>query len=94
MKNELLMNGQKSKTGKGSTGVWLEKARKYAKTHATKHIFVTTDNVLAAVGTPMGKHGSSSIGAIFRNGMFTKVGYTPSTRPSSHRREIGVWRLK
>ena len=83
---------RKSKTSHSSTGVWLEKARKYAKTHAAKHTFVTSDNVLAAVGSPTGQSGS--IGSIFRNGMFTKVGYTPSTRPSSHRREIGVWRLR
>ena len=83
---------RKSKTSHSSTGVWLEKARKYAKTHAAKHTFVTTDNVLAAVGEPT--NGGSTTGAIFRNGMFTKVGYTPSTRPSCHRRAIGVWRLK
>ena len=83
---------RKSKMGGSSSKVWLEKARTYAKTHAAKHTFVTSDNVLAAVGSPTGQSGS--IGSIFRNGMFTKVGYTPSTRPSSHRREIGVWRLR
>ena len=91
MKND---SKRKSKTSGGSTRVWLEKARKYAKTHATKHTFVTSDNVLAEVGSPTGQSGAGSVGAIFRNGMFTKVGYTPSTRPSSHRREIGVWRLR
>ena len=89
MKND---SKQKSRTKGSSNGVWLEKARKYARTHATKHTFVTSDNVLAGVGSPTGQSGS--IGSIFRNGMFTKVGYTPSTRPSSHRREIGVWRLR
>ncbi len=83
---------RKSKTSGSSTRVWLEKARKYATAHAAKHTFVTTDNVLAAVGEST--NGGSITGAIFRNGMFTKVGYTPSTRPSCHRREIGVWRLK
>ena len=91
MKND---STRKSKTSGGSTRVWLEKARKYAKTHATKHTFVTSDNVLAEVGSPTGQSGAGSVGAIFRNGMFTKVGYTPSTRPSCHRREIGVWRLR
>ena len=91
MKND---STRKSKTKGSSTGVWLEKARKYATTHATRHTFVTSDNVLAGVGSPTGQGGSSSIGAIFRNGMFTKVGYTPSTRPSCHRREFGVWRLR
>ena len=89
MKND---SKRQSKTGRSATRVWLEKARTYAKRHATKHTFVTTDNVLAAVGEPA--NGGSTTGAIFRNGMFTKVGYTPSTRPSCHRREIGVWRLK
>jgi len=83
---------QKSKTREGSNGAWLEKARKCAKTYATKHTFVTSDNVLAVVGSPPGQTGL--VGSIFRNGLFIKAGYTPSIRPSAHRREIGVWRLR
>ena len=92
MKNESNRKAKTNKRPKSTNGVWLEKARKYAQTHAIKHSFVTSDNVLAVVGAPTGQSGS--IGSIFRNGLFTKVGYTPSTRPSSHRREIGVWRLR
>jgi len=75
-----------------SNGLWLEKARQYAAMHASKHTFVTSDDVLAGVGKPQGT--TSVAGAIFRNGRFTKVGYTPSSRVTTHGREISIWRLK
>ena len=74
-----------------SHGVWLAKARQYAVKHAENHGFVTSDDVLETVGACQSP---SVAGAIFRDSRFTKTGYTPSRRPTTHGREITVWRLK
>ena len=72
-------------------GLWLAKARQYAVTHAEKHGFVTSDDVLASVGICQSP---SVAGAIFKDSRFAKTGYTPSRRVSTHGRDIAVWRLK
>ena len=72
--------------------MWLTKARQYALTYASKHSYVTSDDVVAALGVP--QDSPSLIGSIFQKNMFTKIGYTPSARNTTHGREIGVWRAK
>ena len=71
--------------------VWLAKARQYALKHAQKHGCVTSDDVLDVVGSC---NSPSVAGAIFRDGSFTKSGYAPSRRKTTHGRDISVWRLK
>ena len=75
-----------------SNRVWLAKARQYAVTHAEKHGFVTSDDVLEVVGNV--KDSPSVAGAIFKDSRFTKTGYRPSHRKTTHGREIGIWRLR
>ena len=74
-----------------SNGLWLAKARMCAVKHAENHGFVTSDDVLEYVGACQSP---SVAGAIFKDSRFTKTGYTPSTRPTTHGRAIAVWRLK
>ena len=71
--------------------VWLSKARQYAVKHAENHGYVTSDDVLASVGACQSP---SVAGAIFKDSRFTKTGYTPSRRLTTHGRDIAVWRLK
>jgi hypothetical protein len=74
-----------------SNGLWLAKARQYAVKHATSHGYVTSDDVLATIGVCQSP---SVAGAIFKDSRFTKTGYTPSRRETTHGRDIAVWRLK
>ena len=71
--------------------IWLSKAREYAVKHADKHGFVTSDDVVERIGVCQSP---SVAGAIFRDSRFTKSGYIPSRRKTTHAREITVWRLK
>ena len=71
--------------------VYLAKARQTAHKLAQQKGFVTSDDVVNIVGMPSSP---SVVGSIFKGNGFTRVGYTPSTRNSTHGREIGVWRLK
>jgi len=74
-----------------SNGLWLAKARQCAVNHAGKHGYVTSDDVLESVGACQSP---SVAGAIFKDSRFTKTGYTPSRRLTTHGRDIVVWRLK
>ena len=74
-----------------SNGLWLAKARQFAVKHAGKHGYVTSDDVLSYVGACQSP---SVAGAIFKDSRFTKTGYTPSSRITTHGRDIAVWRLK
>jgi hypothetical protein len=71
--------------------VYLAKARQAAHKLAQQKGFVTSDDVVNVVGMP---NAPSLVGSIFKGNGFTRIGYTPSTRNSTHGREIGVWRLK
>ena len=75
-----------------SNRIWLAKARQYAVQYAEKHGFVTSDDVLEAVGSVADS--PSVAGAIFKDSRFTKTGYRPSRRETTHGREIGIWRLR
>ena len=74
-----------------SNQVYLAKARQAAHKLAQQKGFVTSDDVVNVVGMP---NAPSLVGSIFKGNGFTRIGYTPSTRNSTHGREIGVWRLK
>ena len=75
-----------------SNGLWLAKAREYAVKHAERHGFVTSDDVLASVGVCKSP---SVAGAIFKDTwIWAMVGYMPSSRLTTHGRNITVWRLK
>ena len=74
-----------------SNQVYLAKARQAAHKLAQQKGFVTSDDVVNVVGMP---NAPSVVGSIFKGNGFVKVGYTPSTRTSTHGREIGGWRLK
>ena len=74
-----------------SNALWLSKARKFAENYAKEHTFVTSDNVVQGVGRAKT---INATGALFRNGMFESVGYTSSTRPEAHGREIRIWKLR
>lgn len=74
-----------------SNGLWLTKARQYATKHAKEHTYVTSDDVVAQVGSPSGHRNAA--GSLFRNGQFTKVGEVASSRTTSHGKPIGIWRL-
>ena len=82
--------GTQSKSSNGNQ-VYLAKARQTAHKLAQQKGFVTSDDVVNIVGMPSSP---SVVGSIFKGNGFTRVGYTPSTRNSTHGREIGVWRLK
>ena len=71
--------------------VYLAKARQAAYKLAQQKGFITSDDVVNVVGMPQSP---SLVGSIFKGNGFVRVGYTPSTRNSTHGREIGVWRLK
>ncbi len=90
-KNMVKKNNSKKTALQISNNLWLAKARQYAARHATSHGFVTSDDVLASVGVCQSP---SVAGAIFKDSRFTKTGYTPSRRITTHGRDIAVWRLK
>jgi hypothetical protein len=71
---------------------WLADARREARHICYRVGTVTTDDVLAKVGLPVGIH-HNVIGAIFRTG-FERVGFRPTKRPEGHARLIGVWRMR
>ena len=96
--NNLQVGGTMNKKSTGrknarqvSNSLWLEKARQYAVKYAKKHTFVTADDVVAEVGSPTGHMNAS--GSLFKGGQFTKVGEVSSSRPTSHGKPIGIWRL-
>ena len=74
-----------------SNQVYLAKARQSAYMVKPQKGFVSSDDVVNVVGMP---NAPSLVGSIFKGNGFTRIGYTPSTRNSTHGREIGVWRLK
>ena len=87
----MVAKGTQSKKSSNSNQVYLAKARQAAQKLAIQKGFVTSDDVVNVVGMP---NSPSLVGSIFKGNGFTRVGYTPSTRNSTHGREIGVWRLK
>lgn len=69
---------------------WLEKAREYAYNYADTYRFVTSDEVLRAVGKPKN---SGLIGKVFQSEEFRSVGSIESTRKSNKGRRINIWAL-
>ena len=67
--------------------------RNYAMNYAAMHGSVSADEmrVWAAANDIVPKH-PNAWGAVFRTG-FKKVGYRPSTHPSSHGRIIAIWKI-
>jgi len=74
-----------------SNSLWLEQGRQYATKYATKHGFVTSDDVVAEIGNPAGHMNAS--GSLFKGGQFKKVGDIQSRRTTAHGRTIGIWQL-
>lgn len=70
---------------------WLDQARRVARGLALAHGNVTSDDVLARVGRPVGVH-HNLIGNIFSVG-FVRIGFTQTKRPEGHSRMIGVWTI-
>ena len=85
------LNVKAQSKSSNSNQVYLAKARQAAHKLALQKGFVTSDDVVNVVGMPSAP---SVVGAIFKGSSFTRIGYTPSTRSSTHGREIGVRRLK
>jgi hypothetical protein len=54
---------------------------------------VTSDDVWLLCPPPADVH-PSVMGPVFHGGMFVRVGYQASTRPSAHARVISMYRLK
>ena len=86
----MVAKAERSKSS-NSNQVYLAKARQAAHKLAQQKGFVTSDDVVNVVGMP---NAPSVVGSIFKGSGVTRIGYTPSTRTSTHGREIGVWRLK
>jgi hypothetical protein len=86
----MVAKGVQSKSS-NSNQVYLAKARQAAHKLAQQKGFITSDDVVNVVGMPSSP---SLIGSIFKGNNFIRIGYTQSTRSSTHGREIGVWRLK
>ena len=86
----MVAKAERSKSS-NSNQVYLAKARQAAHKLAQQKGFVTSDDVVNVVGMP---NAPSVVGSIFKGSGFTRIGYTPSTRTSTHGREIGVWRVK
>ena len=82
--------GTQSKSSNNNQ-VYLANARQAAYKLAQQKGFVTSDDVVNVVGMPKSP---SVVGSIFKGNGFIRVAYTPTTRNSTHCREIGVWRLK
>ena len=85
------LNAKAQSKSSNSNQVYLAKARQAAHKLALQKGFVTSDDVVNVVGMPSAP---SLVGSIFKGSNFTRIGYTPSTRSSTHGRDIGVWRLK
>ena len=81
------MKAKAQSKGSNSSQVYLAKARQAAHKLAQQKGFVTSDDVVNVVGMP---NSPSLVGSIFKGNSFTRVGYTPSTRNSTHGRDIGV----
>ena len=69
---------------------WLEEARTVARGIIAEQGQVTSDEILARIGKPIGVH-HNLIGTIFQTPEFRRVGFCQTKRPEGHARMIGVW---
>lgn len=69
---------------------WIDEARKVAHQLLKKQYSVTIEDVLRVHPLPKFLH-RNTIGTVFSQSEFSKIGYAPAKKLSSHGRILGVW---
>lgn len=76
-----------------NAGGWVQEATLKAIEYARIHGSVTSDNLHEIFPLPPSVHRNAT-GAVFRDKRLKLVGFTQSTRLSSHARRIGIFSLR
>jgi len=74
---------------------WIDQMRKFARAHALTNERVTIDDVRGYANAIkfLPEH-PGAYGAVFRGKEWQCIGREPTKVPTSHAREIKIWRLK